>query len=420
MILSGLDEAGLGPPLGPFCAALAEFQIQSPPADNPDLYEILSGIVPRNADGDGHWPVGDSKILYSPAKGLEVLESSLIAFLSVSGVRFPISFSGLISKLCTSEDAESLNSVPWFAEAESLMLPMRQTASKEEGAPGDTGAPRSAQAIKPAAPPAAASLQPAASSLAAALTEKGVLFRPPSARFITAAAFNRTITARGGKGGAVQSILSPLLNTALTSKEHAAAERAFSGKSDSTRSADGCVPDNPVQSSPPAGEKPRVPPEIPAASAALGDPAPNISAHSGGLPASGRSGPLSPAAPVRRITVDRQGGRRYYGEWLMNLLPGAPLRAVEEGKQRSVYTFGASSIEFTVGADGFRMETALASMLAKYIREAAMTLFNKWWSERAVGIKPTAGYPTDAKRFLKDLAAAGVLPADRDLLVRRL
>ena len=86
MILSGLDEAGLGPPLGPFCAALAEFQIQPPPADNPDLYEILSGIVPRNAAGDGHWPVGDSKILYSPSKGLEVLESSLIAFLSVSGV----------------------------------------------------------------------------------------------------------------------------------------------------------------------------------------------------------------------------------------------------------------------------------------------------------------------------------------------
>ena len=289
------------------------------------------------------------------------------------------------------------------------MLPMRQTASKEEGAPGDTGAPSSAQAI-----------QPAASALAAALTEKGVLFRPPSVRFITAAAFNRTITARGGKGGAVQSILSPLLNTALTSKEHAAAERTFSGKSDSTRSADGCVPDHPVRSLPPAGEK---------TAHTAGNP--------GGIRRPRRSGPehlgtfrrLTRLRPVRPAFPGGPGpphNRRQAGRppLLRRMADesssGAPLRAVEEGKQRSVYTFGASSIEFTVGADGFRMETALASMLAKYIRETAMTLFNKWWSERVVGIKPTAGYPTDAKRFLKDLAAAGVLPADRDLLVRRL
>jgi hypothetical protein len=38
-------------------------------------------------------------------------------------------------------------------------------------------------------------------------------------------------------------------------------------------------------------------------------------------------------------------------------------------------------------------------MTAKYIRELAMDQFNRFWSKHVDGLKPTQGYPNDAKRF---------------------
>jgi ribonuclease HII len=73
-----------------------------------------------------------------------------------------------------------------------------------------------------------------------------------------------------------------------------------------------------------------------------------------------------------------------------------------------------------VGADGIRLETALASMFAKYLRESAMVLFNRWWAERVPGIRATAGYPQDARRFIKEIEAAGAMPENREMLIRRL
>jgi hypothetical protein len=46
---------------------------------------------------------------------------------------------------------------------------------------------------------------------------------------------------------------------------------------------------------------------------------------------------------------------------------------------------------------------ALASMLAKYIRELAMDAFNAFWLEACPGIRPTRGYPVDAQRFRDDV-----------------
>ena len=47
--------------------------------------------------------------------------------------------------------------------------------------------------------------------------------------------------------------------------------------------------------------------------------------------------------------------------------------------------------------------TALASMLAKYLREVFMRQFNRYWLSHVPGIKPTAGYPGDAARFYKGI-----------------
>ena len=75
---------------------------------------------------------------------------------------------------------------------------------------------------------------------------------------------------------------------------------------------------------------------------------------------------------------------------------------------------------FAEKGDGLCLCTAMASMAAKYVRERLMGRFNAWWRRHAPDAAPTAGYWTDGKRFLDDIAAARrELGVADDLLVRR-
>jgi hypothetical protein len=49
------------------------------------------------------------------------------------------------------------------------------------------------------------------------------------------------------------------------------------------------------------------------------------------------------------------------------------------------------------------LTVALASMFSKYLREVFMRHFNVYWHAQVPGIKPTAGYPSDAGRFMKQI-----------------
>ena len=49
---------------------------------------------------------------------------------------------------------------------------------------------------------------------------------------------------------------------------------------------------------------------------------------------------------------------------------------------------------------------AWASMLCKYVRELCMRALNGFWSRQVHGLKPTAGYYQDGKRFLADIEQA--------------
>ena len=42
-------------------------------------------------------------------------------------------------------------------------------------------------------------------------------------------------------------------------------------------------------------------------------------------------------------------------------------------------------------------------MTAKYLRELSMRPFNAFWQRHIPNLKPTAGYPTDARRFFDDI-----------------
>jgi len=119
------------------------------------------------------------------------------------------------------------------------------------------------------------------------------------------------------------------------------------------------------------------------------------------------------------ITVDRQGGRRYYGTWLHNIFPGRKPAILSEEPGCSSYRIGNVSIDFLVRSETSKLETALASMISKYVRELAMLSFNMWWEKRIPGIRPCAGYPLDAKRFLQELGKAEAIDEWNPTLVRR-
>jgi len=118
-----------------------------------------------------------------------------------------------------------------------------------------------------------------------------------------------------------------------------------------------------------------------------------------------------------RITVDRQGGRRYYGEWLLELFPGNALAIRRESAEISEYDIGNSTIRFMVKGDDKHMETSMASIFSKYLREAMMLCFNDYWSRKIPGLKKTAGYPQDGRRFIRDLKKAGA-SYDETTLIR--
>ena len=61
---------------------------------------------------------------------------------------------------------------------------------------------------------------------------------------------------------------------------------------------------------------------------------------------------------------------------------------------------------FRPRADAGGGPVAVASMLAKYLREVCMRQFNRYWAGHVPGLKPTAGYPVDAKRFYADIRPA--------------
>lgn len=108
------------------------------------------------------------------------------------------------------------------------------------------------------------------------------------------------------------------------------------------------------------------------------------------------------------IYVDRLGGRAEYGRLLRTAFPERYLHELEVSDGCSRYRLASErgdwTIEFVVEADQKHLPVALASMTAKYVREALMQRFNAYWRTLLPQLAPTAGYYSDAQRFLADIA----------------
>ena len=117
-----------------------------------------------------------------------------------------------------------------------------------------------------------------------------------------------------------------------------------------------------------------------------------------------------------RVVIDRLGGRRYYGAWLSEVR-GVLVETVEETAQAGRYQVDGLTVEILVGGEAASPLTALASCIAKYARELHMLLLNRAWGGRMPWLKPTAGYPEDAKRWLHQIGE-GFRNAHGEELVR--
>src|SRR5581483_7740844 len=107
------------------------------------------------------------------------------------------------------------------------------------------------------------------------------------------------------------------------------------------------------------------------------------------------------------VLVDKHGGRNAYAAMIQHALPGGMVVARQEGMACSAYhVLGLGrevELKFQPRADTEHFCVALASMASKYLRELLMLEFNCFWKAKHPDLKPTAGYPTDSKRFWADI-----------------
>ena len=293
-LIVGVDEAGLGPNLGPLVLGASVWRTRGEPWAADPLRDLPAVLSPKPAPG--RVAIADSKALYDPAKGTAELAKSARVALAVCG-HTP----GTVGEWLAAVGSPSPpgGAQPWFADLSAPLpelpeLPDLAAAWRAEG-------------------------QRAGSELIAVRAD--AVFAPR---------FNADLARLGGKGRLLTAASLGLLADAW-------------------------------------------------------DPA---------------------SSPPSRVECDKHGGRNYYAAALAEAfgeLPGV----VREGAAGSEYTLhaGRHRVAFRPRGEAFA-PVALASLVAKFTRELLMARFNAWWADRVPGLRPTAGYPTDARRFFGETAEA--------------
>lgn len=124
-----------------------------------------------------------------------------------------------------------------------------------------------------------------------------------------------------------------------------------------------------------------------------------------------------------RVVIDRQGGRMHYMNDLMHAWPEARVQVLAESETLSRYRLERDgsllTISFLVEAESAHLPVALASMIAKYVRELLMIRFNRYFQGMMPELKPTAGYAEDARRYLAEIEPLiRQMGVDRACLIR--
>ncbi len=117
MIIAGIDEAGLGPKLGPLVVSATAFNLplHTPDKPVPSLWEVFAqSCTHKRQAKDSRLLVADSKIAYS-ATGLEGLKHTVAAFCrELRPEPLPTSLYSLLTLLQAEKDIETIAESPWF------------------------------------------------------------------------------------------------------------------------------------------------------------------------------------------------------------------------------------------------------------------------------------------------------------------
>ncbi|MGA2497282.1 MAG: hypothetical protein ABSH20_06055 [Tepidisphaeraceae bacterium] len=304
MILAGIDEAGYGPLLGPLLVGCCAIRVPDTP-EPPDLWRELRGIAGKHRERSGcKLHINDSKLVYTPDRGLRELERSVLALAGAWGGKID-SLNALLAAV-DPQAAGLLGEHRWYGMRDGEEFPIEADAT---------------------------SLRLMVNALAAEMGRVGMAVVHLAARVAPERYLNRMFDSTRNKSSVLFSLSAMHVDQLL---------RNF-------------------------GERRLI------------------------------------------IHCDRQGGREHYGSLLRLMFEDWSLVVVKEEDGYSGYELhrGVQLVQiiFREKAEAQWMPVAIASMLAKYLREALMGRFNAWWAGQMPGIAPTAGYYTDGMRFLGEVEA---------------
>jgi ribonuclease HII len=129
------------------------------------------------------------------------------------------------------------------------------------------------------------------------------------------------------------------------------------------------------------------------------------------------------AARPLHVVADRCGGRMRYGQVLQDMVPEGTVVVLDETPERSDYRIDGlrqgCTLTFLERGEDHAMPVALASCLAKYLRELLVERLNAWFQSRLPELRATAGYYSDGHRFLAEASALVDAPGfPRERLIR--
>lgn len=295
----GTDEAGYGPNLGPLVITATVWEVPGDPRDF-DFFSSLRDVVTQEAPKDfDRLHVADSKEVYSPARGLGTLETSVLALVRLLDWR-PRSFQQFCRDLSQHlASGDPLSGEPWYVDVD---LPLPQTAVAEN-------------------------IDAGARSLLDACRVKGIRLLDVRSEIVSPERFNGLCERHGNKASALSMTTLALIRS-------------------------------------------------------VWDP---------------------DSTETTLIVGDKHGGRNRYDDLIDQQLDGQMIFRLGEAKERSTYRVGSTELRFQMRAES-HFPVAVSSMVCKYVRELAMELFNRFWRRHLPDLKPTKGYPLDAKRFREQIA----------------